>query len=134
MEKKTPCECPMAGFCERHKIEKNEVKHRLCATRIEYFNMWEKGTPKYPSLITQVSNLAKATVKHIGGGLKTDEVLREKRLAICKTCELYDAVQNRCTECGCYLQYKAAWPTENCPLDKWPKENDISRTENADLQ
>lgn len=37
------CECPVAGFCERHKIHKHEAWHRLCQTRQDYFNAWEKG-------------------------------------------------------------------------------------------
>jgi hypothetical protein len=41
-EKKTPCECPLAGFCNRHGIQKTEHFHKLCQNHNGYFNMWEK--------------------------------------------------------------------------------------------
>lgn len=39
----TPCECPAAGFCERHKCTKTERFHELCKTRPDYFMAWENG-------------------------------------------------------------------------------------------
>lgn len=39
---KTPCECPVAGFCDRHKKEKGEVQHKLCQTNQKYFNLWDR--------------------------------------------------------------------------------------------
>lgn len=42
MDKKTPCECPLAGYCNRHEVTKNGHLHRLCQTNIKYFNLWEK--------------------------------------------------------------------------------------------
>lgn len=50
-ERKTPCECPMAGFCKRHGIEKSAHLHKLCQKHIGYFNMWEqcKGPKQDPN-------------------------------------------------------------------------------------
>jgi hypothetical protein len=42
-ENKTPCECPLAGYCSRHKINKNLHYHRLCQNHEGYFNAWEEG-------------------------------------------------------------------------------------------
>ena len=39
--KTTPCECPMAGFCERHQVNKSKHLHKLCQTKPSYFQMWE---------------------------------------------------------------------------------------------
>jgi len=39
----TGCVCPAAGYCERHKTEKNEHWHMLCQTREDYFAVWEAG-------------------------------------------------------------------------------------------
>ena len=39
----TKCECPLAGICERHNVDKNEHWHKLCQTRENYFNAWEEG-------------------------------------------------------------------------------------------
>lgn len=40
--KKTPCECPIAGFCKRHGVNKSTHLHRLCQNHVGYFNMWEE--------------------------------------------------------------------------------------------
>lgn len=42
MKNSTPCECPMAGFCKRHGIEKSAHLHKLCQSHIGYFSMWEE--------------------------------------------------------------------------------------------
>lgn len=41
----TQCECPLAGYCERHNRIKNERLHALCQGRQDYFDAWER-TPK----------------------------------------------------------------------------------------
>lgn len=41
----TQCECPIAGYCDRHNRIKNEHLHALCQTRQDYFDAWER-TPK----------------------------------------------------------------------------------------
>ena len=38
-----PCECPLAGWCERHAIEKHEAWHRLCQTNHGYRRAWDEG-------------------------------------------------------------------------------------------
>ena len=40
----TKCECPRAGYCPRHKINKNPHWHSLCQTHVAYFDRWEDGT------------------------------------------------------------------------------------------
>ena len=45
----TPCECPLAGWCERHKMQKIGRLHHLCQTNIDYFNRWEHVTKQGPS-------------------------------------------------------------------------------------
>lgn len=40
---KTSCECPAAGFCQRHKCQKNAHFHSLCQNRPDYFDLWENG-------------------------------------------------------------------------------------------
>lgn len=60
---KTPCECPLAGYCNRHEMNKSLHYHKLCQNHNGYFDMWEKGrgpgqskkpTPKSPQ--TQKAN------------------------------------------------------------------------------
>jgi hypothetical protein len=40
-EKKTPCECPLAGLCNRHNMNKTPHYHKLCQNHQGYFNQWE---------------------------------------------------------------------------------------------
>ena len=41
MEKKTPCECPLAGLCNRHNMNKTTHYHKLCQNHQGYFDQWE---------------------------------------------------------------------------------------------
>ena len=40
-EKKTGCECPLAGYCKRHGVTKSAHLHKMCQNHVGYFNMWE---------------------------------------------------------------------------------------------
>lgn len=39
----TPCECDAAGWCTRHKCEKNRVEFELCRRSKRAFERWELG-------------------------------------------------------------------------------------------
>lgn len=39
----TNCECPLACYCQRHKITKGSGWHQLCQTKQNYFDAWEAG-------------------------------------------------------------------------------------------
>jgi hypothetical protein len=57
--KSTPCECPAAGYCKRHGIEKSTHLHKLCQNHIGYFSMWEecRGPKQNPNDCTKQSNI-----------------------------------------------------------------------------
>lgn len=42
-ERKTACECRGPGFCSRHRCNKSAHYQKLCATRADYFELWESG-------------------------------------------------------------------------------------------
>jgi hypothetical protein len=67
-DKKTPCECPLAGYCNRHGITKTPHQHKLCQNHMGYFNMWEKG--KGPGSHTQPATpaLKKESCAFCGNG------------------------------------------------------------------
>ena len=46
----------------------------------------------------------------------TDD-LYEKRLAICKKCDLLNS--GTCNACGCYVELRALTKTGKCPHKKW---------------
>ena len=39
----TGCDCPLAGYCERHRVDKTPHLHRLCRTNQRYYAAWEEG-------------------------------------------------------------------------------------------
>ena len=162
-EKKTKCECPLAGFCKRHNMVKGPHLHKLCQTREDYFQLWEEGfgpgqgspqntaakeeeeiqpivsentakkiaeetateeEKKMPSLGKQAWGFTKALANHIkSGAAHASEELYKARLEVCDTCDKRSG--DRCIECGCSLPAKAKWATSDCPIGKWPKEEDL---------
>ncbi len=58
-----------------------------------------------------------AILKHlfIGGNVANEVYLN--RLNYCKECEHRD--DQVCSICGCYVDYKTRWASEECPLKKW---------------
>jgi hypothetical protein len=48
----------------------------------------------------------------------TDAEILE-RMETCRSCEMYDANQNRCNACGCFLNAKALFRSAECDLGKW---------------
>jgi hypothetical protein len=140
---KTPCECPMAGYCKRHGIEKSSHLHKLCQNHIGYFNMWEqcrgpkqnpndcskkdpipeqtviKEEPSLPSTTQMAKNFIQSAAKHIQNGMKNvSEDIQKQRLAICAECP-FIIENSRCGKCGCYLETKTKWESSSCPIGKW---------------
>jgi hypothetical protein len=76
--------------------------------------------PKLPGMIRQASNFAKAVAKHVANGAnKVSLEIYESRLAKCDECP--SRLNDRCTECGCFLEEKASWETSECPLEHWSR-------------
>lgn len=83
---------------------------------------------EYPSLIQQGKNLAEFSFELIKNALETgalhvSEEVKNQRLEICRACDKYDPDQIRCTECGCFLEHKAEFSLDSCPLEKWGESN-----------
>ena len=79
---------------------------------------------EYPSLPEQGKNLAKFTFEVVKQALSSNALfvspeVKQERLNICSTCEYYDPEQIRCTHCGCFLDQKASFALDSCPIDKW---------------
>lgn len=69
--------------------------------------LWEQGW----SFLTANARLA----SH-GWGAATEEVMTS-RLALCQLCPARNG--DRCGKCGCPVEKKASYPTEQCPIGKW---------------
>lgn len=147
MSKKTACECPMAGYCERHGVKKSKHLHTLCQNHQGYFNMWEQcrgpnqnpndckpkaqeehekeleakqeDQTKLPSTMTMAKNFVSSAAKHMASGFNNvTKEERDRRLAICAECP-HIVNNTRCGKCGCVLKTKATWATSSCPIGKW---------------
>jgi hypothetical protein len=79
---------------------------------------------EYPSLSEQGKNLAKFTFEVVKQALSSNalfvsEEVKQERLKICSTCEYYDVEKVKCKHCGCFLQQKASFALDSCPIHKW---------------
>lgn len=45
----------------------------------------------------------------------------DARISVCKNCEHFNSEQFSCRECGCFLKFKGRIPFFDCPIRKWPK-------------
>ena len=58
-----------------------------------------------------------AYIANLDEELKVDRPLYEKRLDVCKECDLLaDAM---CRACGCYVELRAVMWKNACPYEKW---------------
>ncbi len=87
----------------------------------EYIQLMHQIANEYPPLAEQASN-ALGALGRVAGAVLTgspvmvSEAVYAERTAICKACEHYDAVADKCRVCGCY-GLKRRLATERCPLD-----------------
>lgn len=79
--------------------------------------------PKYfPPVIDQAINYAHSLLKHSLAGFPiVSEEIQKERMAICESneCGKFEPQSKRCYECGCNLEEKTSWATEECPIGKW---------------
>ncbi len=139
----TDCECTSPGWCERHRCLKTAHFHRLCRRNETYFQLYERGegpclpSPddvivpaesgdgdgEEPGLLRKAFNFGKAVVKHVADGCeRVDDATYAQRIAVCKDCPSCDLERLVCKEqgCGCCLETKARWRSEDCPRGNWP--------------
>ena len=81
---------------------------------------------EYPSLVEQGKNLAKFSWdlinyihKNQGSSLMVSDETYKERISTCKGCAMYDDLESRCRECGCFVPAKAKIILDSCPLNKW---------------
>lgn len=73
-----------------------------------------------PSLTEQAGTLASASLAHAKNGFKnTTDDMKKNRLEICDNCEFFIRDHKRCGKCGCFVEVKAKWESNHCPVGKW---------------
>lgn len=141
----TGCTCKGPGYCERHKVKKNEHWFHLCQTRDDYFQVWEAGKgpgqrpppliqrpPRKPTRCTHCGqpkpwwqtmwDFGKAMASFVVSGAEcvTRDQYKE-RLEACTKCDQLDTKTSRCKACGCFVKIKARGAVWDCPQGKWPE-------------
>ena len=105
-------------------ITKEQLKQRLQnQSKIRELSSSNKRLPM-PSTGQMIRNVGGSIVRTVqsvaqGNSLNISDADKEKRLSICKSCEFYDAGQERCSRCGCYLKVKTYLKAEKCPVGRW---------------
>lgn len=70
--------------------------------------------------MNKVVNFSKAVVKHAADGFReVDDKTQQYRLSICGQCEHLDTKRD-CNLCGCPVDRKTKWASEQCPVGLWP--------------
>ena len=135
----TPCECNAPGWCERHHCFKVLELMEQCQTSQLWFERWERGEgpclpidqpvvpDQMPGLAQRAINFGTAVIRHVASGLqKVDQATCDTRLARCRQCSSCDTDRMVCRQpgCGCSLNVKAWWASEDCPLHHWASFNE----------
>ncbi len=58
-----------------------------------------------------------AYIANLDETVKVEEDLYEKRLSVCKNCDLL--TDGMCRGCGCYVELRAIMQKNTCPYEKW---------------
>ena len=58
-----------------------------------------------------------AYIANLDEDVKAEAILSEKRLAVCRECDLL--IDGLCRSCGCYVELRAAVKNGSCPWNKW---------------
>lgn len=133
------CTCTSAGYCERYGRHMPALLFHACKNNPKLRESMDdaakqrKENPDYeekkkieltlvepPTAIDKIKNFSKAVVKHVKDGLReVTEKEFEERLSICKACEYYKDGTCIHKDCGCILDIKCKWASEECPEKKW---------------
>lgn len=52
-------------------------------------------------------------------GNKVQENVYDARMEICRSCDKFKQLSQRCSLCGCFMTMKSRLEGANCPIGKW---------------
>jgi hypothetical protein len=99
------------------------LKRRLEETRQKQLQSSNKSL-SMPSIGQMARNLGKSVANNAisvvkGNDLRLTPDEANRRLNICKGCQFFDSLSQRCSRCGCFLSVKTYLKAESCPVGKW---------------
>ena len=79
---------------------------------------------EHPPIAVKAWHFFKAMGRHFAKGRKfVSETEYLERLSVCDACEYRDHKTCTHSNCGCHLPTKAKWESEDCPDDRWPRQD-----------
>jgi hypothetical protein len=120
------CEAAMAcsGKWNGSGADSSALMDSLIARRDRIARSIPPGEPAPVPLIRKAVNLAGSAVRHVAAGKpQSSPELVAARLAVCRVCDQYRASDGTCggaKGCGCFVERKARWAEQACPIGKWP--------------
>lgn len=77
-----------------------------------------------PPRTAQLRSFAGALTAECGAAIEGQPPVsaeeKANRAAICEECEFFIVADRRCSKCGCWVDTKAGFRTQQCPEKKWP--------------
>ena len=71
----------------------------------------------------QIRSFAGAVANECGAALAGESAVeaeeKARRISICEACDYLVATDRRCSKCGCWVDAKAGFRTQQCPEGKW---------------
>ena len=109
---KNKCNRTRNGYCDKKNAY---IESGYCQRECKLYKT-------FPSKIQQAKNFSKAAVKYAKSGFKNrtkEEIEAIKK--ICEPCDAYytKGITPRCKHCGCCINLKVKWDSEDCPIGKW---------------
>lgn len=104
-------------------MNSNYLKQRLSETRQSQLRSSNKQI-SMPSKGQMAKNIGKSIINNAvsvaqGNDLRLEQNEANKRLSICKQCQFFNSLSQRCSKCGCFLSVKTYLKAEKCPIGKW---------------
>lgn len=76
----------------------------------------EVETKIYTAATTVVDTVKEHVIQPV---IQLDESAVERRLEICRSCDYYIKDSQRCSLCGCFMNFKTRLTQASCPIGKW---------------
>lgn len=77
-----------------------------------------------PPAVSQLRSFVGAVAAECGSALAGEQPVNNSqkagRIEICEACEFFTISDRRCSKCGCWIDAKAGFRTQDCPVAKWP--------------
>lgn len=115
-----PCECPLEGWCQRHRRSKSWREHELCRTDAAYRSLWDSQANARPATPDVAAAEKRARVQ-FGPGSWLKAIFAELGFSGCQICGERAAEMDRWGVEGCRERFDeiVAWLRESAEQLGW---------------